>query len=136
MDATATIGAGEIVRRFYTLLGEGKVDEVLELLDDDAVVRESADLPYGGDYHGKTGFQELLARMMELVEPMNVTDIEYLEAGDKVVLRMRARFTGRVSGRSAETDIVEVVTVRDGKLLETDVYYRDPSGVAGVVAES
>jgi hypothetical protein len=134
MDTTATTPTSETVLGFYGLLAEGKVDDALSLLDDDALVHEPAALPYGGEYRGKPGFGRLLAAMGAAVQAENVGEIRRLEAGETVVLRMRARFTGRASGQVAETDVAEVVTVRDGKILEIDVYYRDPGAVAAVAS--
>jgi ketosteroid isomerase-like protein len=133
MDATATVGAGAIVREFYELLGQGRLEELLRLLDQDAVIREAPGLPYGGDYHGRSGFIDLVKTMYAMVEAAPVGNAEYVDAGDTVVLNARARFTGRRSGRSAETSVIEVATVRDGQIVEIDIYYKDPSAVAAIV---
>jgi hypothetical protein len=133
MDASATVGAVAVVRQFYGLLGEGKPDEALALLRDDVVVRESPGLPFGGDYHGRSGFLELAKSLDGSFETDNVAGIEFLQDGNTVVLQMTARFTERTSRRVAETAIVEVVTVADGQIAEIDVYYKDPAGVAALV---
>lgn len=136
MDAATTVGAVATVRRFYGLLEDGKPDEALVLLHEDAVVRESPGLPFGGDYHGRSGFLELAKSLDRTFETANVTGIEFLEAGNTVVLRMTSRFTERNSRRVAETPIVEVVTVVDGQIAEIDVYYKDPSAVAALLTAS
>jgi ketosteroid isomerase-like protein len=43
-------------------------------------------------------------------------------------------FTARASGKGVEMALVEVYTVRDGLIVELDVYYKDPSAVAALLA--
>jgi hypothetical protein len=43
-------------------------------------------------------------------------------------------FTSRASGKSVEMRLVEVYTVRNGLIVELDVYYKDPSAVAALLA--
>ena len=53
----------------------------------------------------------------------------FLADNDKVVLRYRLTFTARASGESVEMTMAEVYTVRDGLILELDVFYKNPSAV-------
>jgi len=45
-------------------------------------------------------------------------------------------FTARTSGESVEMDLVELYKVRDGQIVELDVYYKDPSAVASLLTRS
>ncbi len=60
--------------------------------------------------------------------------IQYLLADDTVALRYRLKFTARASGLSAEMSLVEIYTVRDGLIVYLDVYYKNPSAVAALLA--
>jgi uncharacterized protein len=51
-----------------------------------------------------------------------------------VVSRFRLRFVARSSGRHAEMDLVEIYQVSDGLIVDLDVYYKDSSAVAAVLA--
>jgi ketosteroid isomerase-like protein len=44
-------------------------------------------------------------------------------------------FTARVSGKSVEMSLVEVYTVRDGRIAALDVYYKNPSAVAALLTQ-
>ncbi len=61
-------------------------------------------------------------------------EMQYLVDGDKVVIYYRLTFTARASGDSVEMRVTEVFTVRDGRIAELDVFYKDPSAVAGLLA--
>jgi hypothetical protein len=60
--------------------------------------------------------------------------VQYLLADDTVAIRYRLKFTARASGQGIEMSLVEIYTVRDGLIVELDVYYKDPSAVAALLA--
>lgn len=135
MAATAQAKPGEVVRRFFGLLEEGKTEEMIDLVSDSAVIRESFALPFGGEYRGPSGMRDLLhgIRRMNDVAAIDNVEIEFFDtAGEQVVVRMGFRATNRTTGRSMESRVVEIYTVRDGKVVDLDVFYRDPSMVAKI----
>jgi ketosteroid isomerase-like protein len=52
-----------------------------------------------------------------------------------VIHHVVMRFTSRVTGESVDMPIVEMTHIRDGKLVEVDVYYKTPSQIAELVAK-
>jgi uncharacterized protein len=52
------------------------------------------------------------------------TDMKYIVDGDNVVLHYRLAFTSRASGKSTETGVTEVFSVRDGLITDIDVTTR------------
>jgi uncharacterized protein len=135
MAATTTERSLATVRRFMDAIVEEKLDEARSLLHDDFVVYEAGGLPYSGEYHGPEGFFELLTKMNEVLELTPGPTIEYLLADNTVAMRYRLTFTARASGKSVEMSLVEVYTVRDGLIVELDVYYKDPLAVAALLAQ-
>ena len=104
------------------------------LLHDDFVVHEAGGLPFSGDYHGSQGFFELLNRMNDALE-LTVGPITTDPPGDDAIAaRFRLTFISRASGKSVEMGLVEIYTVRDGRIAELDVYYKDPAAVAALLA--
>jgi uncharacterized protein len=122
------------VRRFMQAIVEGRLDDARSLLHDDFVAYETGGVPYSGEYRGPQGFFELLAKMTEGMEFTLGPAPQCLLAGDSVAVRSRVTFTARASGKSVEMKLVEVYTVRDGLIVELDVYYKDPSAVAALLA--
>lgn len=121
-----------IVERFTTALRAGDFDEMGRLLHDDFVVHEAGGLPYSGDYHGLSGFRDLLDTINDAMtlSPGPITR-EPLGEG-AVVGRFSLTFTARATGNSVEMNIIEVYTVRGTKIVELDVYYKDPSAVTAL----
>ncbi len=124
------------VRQFSKALGEKDLEQACSLLHQDLVVHEAGGLPYSGEYHGPQGFRELLAKMNESLELTAGPITRDPLSDDTVVSRFRLTFTARTSGESVEMDLVELYKVHDGLIVELDVYYKDPSAVAALLARS
>jgi uncharacterized protein len=122
-----------IVESFMRAIVEERFDDGRILLHDDFVVYEAGGLPYSGEYHGPDGFFELFGKMNEAMELSPGETVQYLVTGDIVAIRGRLKFTARASGQSVEMNLVEIYTVRDGLIVELDVYYKDPSAVAALL---
>jgi len=125
--------AQAIVGNFAKAIVEERLDDARGLLDDDFVVYEAGGLPYSGEYHGPDGFFELFRKMNEAMELTPGETVQYLRAGDTVAIRGRLKLTSRASGDSVEMSLVEIYTVRDGLIVELDVYYKNPSAAAALL---
>ena len=123
----------DLVRRFMAATGAEREHERRSLLHDDFVVHEAGGLPFSGDYHGSQGFFELLDRMNDLLElkagPITIDPL----GNDAVAARFGLTFISRASGKSVQMGLVEIYTVRDGRIAELDVYYKDPAAVAALL---
>ncbi|OBI81998.1 nuclear transport factor 2 family protein [Mycobacterium sp. E740] len=121
-----------VVRRFTAALHNGNLDDACRVLDDGFVLHEAGGLPYSGDHHGPDGFRALLADMtrdMELTRgPLQLEAL----TEDTVVSRFALTFTAR-SGRSVTMNLVEIYRVRADKIVELDVYYKDPTAVTALL---
>jgi ketosteroid isomerase-like protein len=134
MPTSATPGyALPIVERFMNAIVEERLDDARGLLHDEFVAYEAGGVPYSGEYHGPQGFFDLLAKMTEGMDFTLGPAPQCLLAGNSVAVRSRVTFTSRASGDSVDMRLVEVYTVRDGLIVELDVYYKDPSAVAALL---
>jgi uncharacterized protein len=61
-----------------------------------------------------------------------ITSIEFADAADAVIIPIACRFTSRSTGRSVDTKVIEVFSVRDGKILDIDIFYKDPAAIAAL----
>lgn len=123
----------DIVQRFSTAVRERDFDAMGRLLHEDFVVREAGGLPYSGDYRGLGGFRTLLEKMNDVMtlDPGPFTSEPLGESA--VALRFSLTFTARASGNSVEMDLVEIYTLAGDKIIELDVYYKDPSAVTALL---
>ena len=133
MGTTTTENGLPTVREFWDRLKARRLGDAELLLHDDLVIRMPPSLPYGGVYHGRAGFRDNLARITALFEPENLR-FDYLDATNPVVIRILGRFTAKANGKSAETDLTNLYYVRNGRIAEIDVYYKDPAAISAPVA--
>ncbi|QLL09154.1 nuclear transport factor 2 family protein [Mycobacterium vicinigordonae] len=122
-----------VVGSFATAIVEERLEDARRLLADEFVAYEAGGLPYSGEYHGPQGFFELLGKMTDAMDLAMGESVQYLLADNTVGLRSRVTFTARATGKSVEMGLVEVYTVRDGLIVELDVYYKDPAAVAALL---
>jgi ketosteroid isomerase-like protein len=131
-DAAALL---EIVQRFSTAVREGDFEEMGRLLHDDFIAHEAGGLPYSGDYRGLSGFRNLLEKMNHAMTLSPGPFTSEPLGKNAVVLRFSLTFTARSSGRSVTMDLIEVYTLRNGKIVDLDVYYKDPAAVTALLAD-
>jgi uncharacterized protein len=117
------------VRRFMA----GDAQQRRRLLDRNVIVHAAGGLPYSGEYRGPQGFFELLTRMREVLVLAPGPISHHALTANTVAACFRLTFTARASGASVEMGLVELYTVRDGLIVELDVYYKDPSAVAALL---
>ena len=127
----------EVVKRFETMMvpslqaedeaaAKGGFEQILELLDENVAFRPTPSLPHGGDWIGHDGFLGLGEAFSAAWELPTGVEFEYLDGGgDKVVILARFDCVSRHTGKMVEFKMVEIVTVRDGKITELLPYYYD-----------
>jgi hypothetical protein len=124
----------ETVRRFMAATGAERQNERLSLLHDDFVVHEAGGLPFSGDYHGSQGFFDLLNRMNDVLE-LAAGPITTDPLGDHAVAaRFRLTFISRASGKRRPDATCRDLHGAGRRIAELDVYYKDPSAVAALLA--
>jgi uncharacterized protein len=122
------------VRRFSRALHDNDLDEACGLLHEQFVLHEAGGLPYSGDYHGPQGFRALLTAMRAELDLAPGPMVQEPVNDDTVISRFTLTFTARRSGRCVTMGLVELYRVRDGRIVELDAYYKDPSAVAALLS--
>jgi uncharacterized protein len=91
---------------------------MVDLLDSQVEWRAPESVPWGGTFRGHEGFREFLGKVLEQPAEFRREMLEYLDAGERVVVLLRQM--GRPKGGDTEYDVpeVHVWTVRDGKVVE------------------
>ncbi len=114
--------------------GKASFDEVAAYLDPDVVLHQAAGLPFTGTgtgtWLGRDGMERFLATFSQVWESMEFLEQEHWSDGDTVVVRNRALFRSRATGRSLDTVILQLITVKNGRLLDVRPFYWDPAAVA------
>jgi uncharacterized protein len=119
-----------VVERFEDAFVRGDMEEVLSLLSPDIVVHEAPSLPYPGDHQGYDGFLRLADAFNSVWEIVSDLDLTFMDAGEAhVVVRVAFDVVTRSTGVPLRLRLVEVYTVRDGRIADLDVYYRDTAAI-------
>jgi ketosteroid isomerase-like protein len=118
----------EIVRRATEeYLVKGGLD--FTILADDVEIHDH-DILDGREYRGQRGFVRWLEDWGEAWERWTVEPVEYLDAGDKVVLVFRMVAKGRGSGLELDRLDTLVYEFRDGKAVRLDYFNNREEGLA------
>ena len=103
----------EIVRAARASTDAEGPEGMLRFLDPQVEWRVRKDLPDAGIYVGHAGFLELAARFDEAFEEQGYEALDYIEAGERVVVPLRWWGRGRTSGVTVvERQETWVFTVR------------------------
>jgi ketosteroid isomerase-like protein len=147
MNSTATHDdAWAVMERFYAAeaayiaaggFGEADYGEIADCLDPEFVLHQAPGLPFTGtgEWRGRAGMERFLGRFSEVWESLEILEQERWGDGNTVVVRNRVRFRARATGRDVETDILQLIRVRDGRMLEVRPFYWDPKAVIDAVRE-
>jgi uncharacterized protein len=122
----------DLVRRGYAALNQnfqsGELDFSLieKLWTQDCVLVPSGLLPESREMQGHAGIAQFATAQMEAFEQMWVEPLEFIEAGDRVVVPVRFGGKARHTGIEVEFSVVHVFTVRNGKLARLDMHADKP----------
>ena len=118
----------DFVRRGYDALNEmlrrGEIDLRLieEMWTSDCVLKPSGLLPESGEMSGHAGIAQFITNQMEAFDELQVEALEFLDAGESVVVPIRFGGKARYTGLEVTFDVVHVATVRDGKVARLEMF--------------
>jgi ketosteroid isomerase-like protein len=120
----------EAAKRGYAMLndalragGPGSLNLLVEeRLDPKVVIKPSGVLPESEEVHGHDGALRFLATQMEAFKAMWFEPQEFIDAGDRVVVRVRLGGSARHTGIAVEFERIHVWTYRGGKVARLDIY--------------
>ena len=116
----------EAERRFMSAGGKAggaSFDEFASTLADDVVLHQTPDLPWGGEFVGVEAFAEWGAMMSDCFEELDVQEPKFFEQGDQVVVVSTLATKARKTGESMRRPLVQLVTVKDGKIKDLRPFY-------------
>ena len=125
----------EVVRRGVEAFSRGAWEESVKLMDPAIEWHDAPDLPGAQTYRGREGVLAQWRGMSEALDDFSVEVERFLDAGDRVVVFLRSRGRGRISGIDVSRKLVQVCTVRNGRVTEI-VGYDDPTKALAAVGLS
>ncbi|GAC1435721.1 MAG: hypothetical protein NVSMB51_05690 [Solirubrobacteraceae bacterium] len=121
----------ENVRRGYAALNDayesGRADDLLpfaeEMWEPDIVLKTNGAILAGGEqWNGHEGVLRFTDAQMEAFSRMRIVPLEFIDAGDKVVVPVRFGGQARYTGIEIEFSAVHVFTMRNGRAAQIDMY--------------
>lgn len=128
-----TGNCAKVVEAFLRAFAAGDIQTALSYLCEDTVFDEARGMPFSGTYIGAGGFKSL-ARAISTDLAASVRGFTVLDAGTAAIAQIDMTFTSRATGRRLETSTVEIYRVKDGKITQGDVYYKDPLAVKDLIS--
>jgi hypothetical protein len=125
-----------VVQAFVDAFKRGDLPAALDLLADNGIVDEAGGMQHSGVFTGGgKGFAQLVEIMTRNMDA-RIDSNELLDAGDVVVSKLVLTFTSKRTGRSIQTKVTELYTVRNGKIQFLDSFYKNPAAVLAIQTET
>ncbi|NHC36409.1 nuclear transport factor 2 family protein [Scytonema millei] len=120
----------ENVRRLFQAVEERDIAGVLAAYAPEIVIRDAESLPYGGIHHGLEGAKQHVegaAQTWNHLQPPaeRKMDAVFLDVEDYIIVLWRLKGLAASSGRKLDLPVVSVYKMRDGKILESQMFYSD-----------
>jgi ketosteroid isomerase-like protein len=120
----------EIVRHGYEAMNSGDLESALALFDPEVEVLMAEEpgtvslLDLSKSYRGVEGFLAFLGQMAEVWGEFRWVPERFFDAGDNVVVFIRLTAEGKGSGAEVDQSMAHLCTMRDGKLVRHETFWR------------
>ena len=102
---------------------EASFHGIAATLDPGVVLHQSPDLPFGGEYVGHEQYEQWAIAMSSIFDQLEVSEQEWFEKGDKVIVVCRFKTRSRRNGSRQDLPMAQVVTVKNGKITDFRPFY-------------
>jgi ketosteroid isomerase-like protein len=115
----------EMLRNAYGDFAKGNIPTVLAVFDSKIEWTEAEGFPYGGTYIGPDAvLGNVFMKLGTEWDGYSVVPIEFIDAGERIVVLGKYSGTYKATGRSFKADFAHVWTLRSGKAVKF-VQYTD-----------
>jgi ketosteroid isomerase-like protein len=123
----------EVVRAAFEAFGEGDMEAVLRLCDENIEITQAAEL-LGATrtQHGHAGVLEAFAIWPDLWDDYRVEIVRLSEIGDHVLATTINRGRGKDSGVPVEMPFTFLFSVRSGKVVQWRLFMREEQAIEAV----
>ncbi|OWY64177.1 hypothetical protein B7486_48740 [cyanobacterium TDX16] len=120
----------ENIRCLFKAVEERDIAGVLAAYAPEIIIRDAESLPYGGIHHGFEGAKQHIegaAQTWNHLQPPaeRKMDAVFLDAEDYAIVLWRLKGLAASSGRKLDLPVVSVYKMRDGKIVESQMFYSD-----------
>jgi hypothetical protein len=131
----------ETTRRLFKAVEDRDVVGVLAAYDPEIVIRDAESLPYGGVYHGLEGAKQHIEGAAQTWNHLQSAaerkmDAVFLDSRDQVIVLWRLRGLATNNGRKLDLPVVSVYKMRNGKIVESQMFYSDTVSILQFLEEN
>lgn len=125
----------ETTYRLFQAVENRDVAGVLAVYDPEIVIRDAESLPYGGTYHGSERAKQHIEGAAKTWNPFKPSvaerklDAVFLDSGEYVIVLWQLKGRDVSSGRTLDSPAVNVYKLRNGKILESQMFYSDTAAI-------
>ena len=112
----------ELVRESLEAFARGEFDRALEFAHPEIVSERVPPIPDPQTYHGIDGVLQMYADWTADFDEFEMESVEFAEVGDRVIVEMINRGTGKASGVVVDGRFWFAYTVAEGKVVRLDAY--------------
>ncbi|MDH6292845.1 nuclear transport factor 2 family protein [Rhodococcus opacus] len=124
-----------IVNELFDALAAGDIDRMVKVLTPDVAVHQAENLPYPGTFVGVDAYREDLLGKIQSMADVVLKDRHTVQVGDQVMVSMVGEFTSKFTGRAVSMPMIEVYSIKDSRISEIDVYYKDTAKMSVLFSE-
>lgn len=117
------MGNAEAAKNAYEAFSKGDVETLKEGMAEDAEWQTSDELPLGGVTHGRDAIMENFSQIPNYWSSFSVEPSEFIDAGNKVIVRGTQRATGE--GGSFEAPFLHLLEYSDDGRLVRGEFHAD-----------
>jgi ketosteroid isomerase-like protein len=121
----------ERIQELYRAFEKRNVLMVAQLMSPEVEIRQSAELPWGGEYKGHGGLQTFAKKLLEHVDSRVIIE-QYIDAGECVVAM--GRTVGKTRSNQVEFDVpvVHIWTLKEGRVVRFEPYIDNATMLAAL----
>jgi ketosteroid isomerase-like protein len=118
-----TYEAWDVLRWNLESSNQGDVQRALALIHPEIVVDATRNVFNPATYAGMEGLRQMQADTDEVWEEVRTEGLEFIDAGDRVVVIGRLVGKGKGSGVEVEQPLAQIITVHDGRVVRWEIGY-------------
>jgi ketosteroid isomerase-like protein len=103
----------------------GPVERALSLIHPEIVVDATRNVFNPATYVGMEGLRRMQADTGEVWEEVRTERLEFIDAGDRIVVIGMLVGKGKASGVQVDQPVAQIVTVRDSRVVRWELGYTD-----------
>ena len=105
------------LRAAYVAFNRRDIEAAAQALDAQIEWTEPPEFPGGGTYHGREGAKQYLARSRAAWAEVISEPVQFIPAGDRIVVFVHARVRPKASREWQEVNLADVYKFRGGKAV-------------------